>query len=129
MTPDELDLAFTKVRDELKMTSREARQKAEDEIRAYIGDVDMAKRLKCVKSHLSGSVSKSSIIAWMQGSYDDSIAEQKVYADALSQAIAEASTRGGWIRVMDLSAAVMSGCSGIAMLADQIMAMKEKEET
>ena len=36
MTPDELDLAFTKVRDELKMTSREARQKAEDEIRAYV---------------------------------------------------------------------------------------------
>lgn len=36
MTPDELDLAFTKVRDELKMTSYEARQKAEEEIRAYV---------------------------------------------------------------------------------------------
>ena len=36
MTPDELDNAFVKVRDELKMTSREARQKAEDEIRAYV---------------------------------------------------------------------------------------------
>jgi len=40
MTPDELDRAFTKVRDELKMTSREARQKAEDEIRAYVEQLE-----------------------------------------------------------------------------------------
>ena len=40
MTPSELDLAFTKVRDELKMTSREARRKAEQEIREHIASLE-----------------------------------------------------------------------------------------